>query len=204
MVVTVNCGYCDEELERYPYQLEGKSNVFCDKECHRQYQIDMPPEEHGNYQGGYISVDCSSCGEKDVKEVPPVRVEQQDNFFCDMNCLGRFNETRYAGEGNPNYKGGDWEHNYRGANWAPTRNEVRRLDDYTCQKCGSEMKELGQIPDCHHIIPESSFESREDAHYIENLVLLCRDCHDEFDAMEPAEQVDALGVERVQEVMQDV
>lgn len=204
MALTVNCDFCDAEIERYPYQLEGKDNIFCDRECHRQYQLELPPEEHNSYKGGNISVDCTYCKEENVKEVRPVRVREQDNFFCDMKCLGKFNERRYSGAGNPNFKGGDWEHNYRVPDWAPTRNSVRERDDYTCQNCGETAKELGQIPDCHHIIPEHTFDNRNDAHFTENLILLCRDCHNVFDQMELAEQVDALGVERMKEVMDDV
>lgn len=204
MKITVSCDYCGGEIERYPYQLEGKSNIFCDRECHRQHQIEKPPEEHNSYEGGKIPVDCSFCKEENTKEVWPKRIRKQENFFCDRKCLGRFNEERYSGEGNPNFKGGDWEHNYRGKDWVPNRNTVRRLDDYTCQNCGDDMKDLGQIPDCHHIIPEHTFENRNDAHYPENLILLCRDCHNVFDNMEIEEQVDALGVERVQEVMLEV
>lgn len=187
MALTVSCDSCGDDVEKYPYELEGKNNIFCDKECHRQFQLDQPTEEHNSYEGGKISVDCSYCGERNVKEVWPKRMKQ-DNFFCDMKCLGKFNEHRYSGEGNPNFKGGDWDHNYRGPNWTPVRNEVRERDDYTCQKCGDSAEELGQIPDCHHIKPEHTFENRTDAHYKENLVLLCRECHNEISGTPPDEQ----------------
>lgn len=194
MPLTVSCDFCDDDVEKYPYQLEGKENVFCDRECHRQFQIAQPPEEHNSYQGGKISVDCTYCGKENVKEVWPKRIRNQNNFFCDMKCLGKFNENRYAGEGNPNFKGGDWEHNYRGANWASIRNSVRERDNYKCQDCGATAEELGQIPDCHHIIPEHTFENRTDAHYEDNLILLCRDCHNEIDGTPPDEQRQALGL----------
>lgn len=195
MPLTISCDFCGSDVEKYPYELEGKDNSFCDTECHRQFQIAQPPEEHNSYNGGKISIPCDWCGEEN--EYWPKRLGQK-HFFCDMKCLGRFREQSMVGENNPNYKGGDWEHNYRGPNWKPARNEVRRLDGHTCQNCGATAEELGQIPDCHHITPEHTFEDRNDAHFKENLVLLCRDCHNDFDHMEPAAQVAVLDVERIE------
>ncbi|WP_204960087.1 HNH endonuclease [Salinigranum salinum] len=48
--------------------------------------------------------------------------------------------------------------------------------------CGATREELGRNPDVHHIIPvrryiESERFSREDAHFLENLVSLCSSCH---------------------------
>lgn len=193
MAITVSCDFCGDNVERYPYQLEDKDNTFCNRECHRQFQLEKPPEEHGNYKGGKISVDCSYCGEKEVKELHPNRLDQ-DNFFCDQKCLGKFREDEYSGEDNPNFKGGDWDHNYRGPDWTGVRNSVRKRDNYTCQNCGATSEELGQMPDCHHIIAEHTFDDATDAHYEDNLVLLCRDCHNEMDGTPPDEQRQALGL----------
>jgi len=199
MAVKVSCDYCDSTLERYASEIEGKNNIFCNRECHTKYQKQRPPEEHASYKGGKVSVDCSNCGSEDVKEVDPYRVRKQDNFFCDQSCMGEFNAERYSGDGNPNFKGGDWDHNYRGKNGEPVRNKVRERDDYECQNCGATMEELGQVPDAHHIRPEHAFDNPEDAHFKENLILLCRDCHNNFDNLTVREQCERL--ERVENVM---
>lgn len=188
----VDCDFCGDTIERRPSSIEGKENVFCDRECHRQHQKNLPPEKHNSYKGGQITVECQRPNCDGTKDVKPYRVRTQKWFFCDKKCEGKFKEGRFAGEGNPNYKGGDWEHNYRGANWVPVRNEVRERDNYTCQRCGATMEELGQVPDCHHIRPEHTFDNREDAHYKENLALLCRDCHNRFDNMDPLDQIEEL------------
>ena len=194
MPVEVTCQTCGSTIERYQSEIEGKDNIFCNLECHREYQEQKSAKEHACYQGGKISVDCSNCGAENIKKVDPYRVRQQDNFFCDHSCLGQFNENRYSGNGNPNFKGGDWGHNYRGENWKPIRNKVRERDNYECQECGSTIEELGQIPDCHHIKPESSFDEPTDAHFVENLVLLCRNCHPVLEELKPAEQRERLAL----------
>jgi len=191
-MVTVTCFQCGSDVEKYPRDLKRSNRVFCDSECHAKYQSEKPKEEHPCYQGGKVSVSCEWCEEK--KKVVPARVRNQDNFFCDHDCFGNFNSENYSGEGNPNYKGGDWEHNYRGSSWAPTRNKVRERDSYSCQNCNVSMEELGQIPDCHHIKPEHQFENSDDAHFEENLVLLCRDCHNLFDELPEQEQRERLNL----------
>lgn len=190
--ISVDCKYCDTTVRRPERSIERNDNTFCTQRCKNNWQKSISVEEQPHYQGGGVSVDCHFCGERDTKTVTKKRAREQDRFFCDFDCLGKFNERRYSGEGNPNYKGGDWEHNYRGPNWAIVRNSVRERDNYTCQNCGSTKDELGQIPDCHHIIPEHTFDDRTDAHYEENLILLCRDCHNTFDNMSEDKQRERL------------
>lgn len=191
MAIEVNCANCGNLLERFPYQVEKSEKFFCSSTCHGEFQKQLPPEEHGSYNGGKVSVDCAYCGERNVKRVWPNRLSQ-NRFFCNQECMGSFRERQYSGESNPNYKGGDWEHNYRGPDWAVVRNSVRERDNYTCQSCGTHRDDLGQIPDCHHIQPEHTFDERNDAHYSENLVLLCRDCHNTFDNLSKEEQNERL------------
>jgi DEAD/DEAH box helicase domain-containing protein len=70
-----------------------------------------------------------------------------------------------------------------GPNWAAVRKQVRARDHYRCTQCGA--KELtGQEHDVHHLIPFRSFgyvrganENYLLANRLENLVLVCRSCH---------------------------
>lgn len=186
------CEYCGDEFKRRKCEVESNNKNFCSSECNTKYQIDLPPEEHDCYEGGEVDVDCAYCGEVGTKSVYRKRAETQDRFFCDAECLGKYNSKRYSGENNPNYKGGDWEHNYRGEDWAIYRNKVRQRDNNTCQNCNKSKDDLGQYPDCHHIIPERRFKERNDAHYMENLVLLCRTCHNIFDNLSVKKQRERL------------
>lgn len=82
-----------------------------------------------------------------------------------------------AGENNPNWKGG---HVLRyGSSWGPARSKVRKRDE-VCQHCGEDGS--NRRLHVHHIIPvrkfhESDHHELEDAHSLDNLVLLCDRCH---------------------------
>lgn len=92
-------------------------------------------------------------------------------------------ETRpvgmYPGEHNHQWKGGV-SRSY-GPTWKGQRREARERDDYTCQRCGmgkEEHEELfDELPHVHHITPFRQFDDPEEAHFLENLITLCRLCH---------------------------
>lgn len=84
------------------------------------------------------------------------------------------------GPKNPQWRGGHRgsDEGY-GYNWTVARREVNERDE-VCQNCGRDGSE--RLLDVHHIIPVRVFKQAsnaavEDAHDLENLVLLCRPCH---------------------------
>lgn len=82
-----------------------------------------------------------------------------------------------AGENNPNWKGGHI-HRY-GSSWGPARAQVLDRDE-VCQNCGEDGS--NRRLHVHHIIPvrefrDSDHHELEDAHTLDNLVLLCDRCH---------------------------
>jgi len=62
-----------------------------------------------------------------------------------------------------------------GPNWAAQRNAARARDSYRCQMCGAP--EQGRQHDVHHKIPFRQFAGYRLANRLENLVTLCRACH---------------------------
>lgn len=100
-----------------------------------------------------------------------------------LTGLERPEETRRKmsrsrlGEENPNWRGGVVPR--YGPGWTDARRRARKRDK-VCQHCGHDGSE--RILDVHHIIPVRRFREAEDvplsaAHDLENLVLLCRQCH---------------------------
>lgn len=90
----------------------------------------------------------------------------------------RMSEAR-RGEGNPMYI--DGESDTYGPGWRVARDRVRERDGI-CQSCGDDGSDRSL--EVHHIIPVSNFRVAEEAdlseaHELSNLVLLCRDCHEE-------------------------
>lgn len=82
-----------------------------------------------------------------------------------------------AGEQNPNWKGG---HSRRyGSGWTIARERVHNRDE-VCQHCGVDKSE--RKLEVHHIVPLHRFHQApdaelSDAHDLENLVLVCEQCH---------------------------
>ncbi|MCG3211097.1 MAG: ATP-dependent RNA helicase DbpA [Anaerolineae bacterium] len=70
--------------------------------------------------------------------------------------------------------------NNYGPNWAEQRNAARARDGYRCQVCGAP--EQGRQHDVHHKIPFRQFASYRLANRLENLVTLCRTCHQRAEA----------------------
>ncbi|MFB6360145.1 MAG: NUMOD3 domain-containing DNA-binding protein [Halobacteriales archaeon] len=114
------------------------------------------------------------------KTTPP---EVKAKISRSLTGLTRPTETREqmsestAGEQNPNWKGG---HSARyGPSWGPIRERVRERDE-VCQHCQEDGSERGLH--VHHIVPVRKFRNSEDceledAHSLDNLVLLCSLCH---------------------------
>jgi len=76
-----------------------------------------------------------------------------------------------TGEDNPNWKGGvtpERQALYSSQDWAEAVKAVWARDEATCQRCG----EVGEH--IHHIVSFAVPELRTDA---DNLILLCRKCH---------------------------
>lgn len=86
-----------------------------------------------------------------------------------------------AGESNSNWRGG-YSRGY-GAEWATARR--RALDrPVVCRHCGHDGSEYRL--EVHHVIPVREFldsddASLTDAHDLENLVVLCKQCHPKAD-----------------------
>lgn len=92
-------------------------------------------------------------------------------------------ETRTVGsqpgELHHRWKGGVDE--YYGDNWAQQRRKALRRDDFECQRCGisqtDHRAQNGLGLDVHHQKPIRTFESPNDANTLDNLITLCRSCH---------------------------
>jgi uncharacterized protein YjcR len=91
----------------------------------------------------------------------------------------------WSGEDNPMWKGGASD--YYGPSWQSARRKVRERGEYTCQRCGMTDAEhtakYGQALHVHHIEPFRTFDDHSKANRLENLITLCRDCHDELEGL---------------------
>lgn len=182
------CTECGDTVVKVQEEhAEGLS--FCDKECEAEWRSKQTGEDSFRWEGG-VDKTCPVCG------------DEHDNGYryrktCSDGCLEEYHKEQIGyGEDNANWKGG--YDDYYGTEWPDARDKIRLKDDNTCQICGFTADERF-IP-VHHIIPVREFMPEpNDAHYEENLVQVCRECHPTLESMTPAEQVDALSVKRVEE-----
>ncbi|MCJ7623769.1 MAG: DEAD/DEAH box helicase [Anaerolineaceae bacterium] len=65
--------------------------------------------------------------------------------------------------------------NNYGPDWDNIRNLRRKMDDHTCQVCGSV--ENQKAHHVHHKVPFRNFDSIVQANQMENLITLCPSCH---------------------------
>lgn len=92
-------------------------------------------------------------------------------------------ETRAVGsqpgEIHHRWKGG--RDPYYGENWHETRRATLKRDGNSCQKCGMtqrvHQREHSFGLDVHHMEPLAEFETPEEANNLDNLITLCRSCH---------------------------
>ena len=92
---------------------------------------------------------------------------------------------------------------YYGKNWHEQRRKTLRRDEFECQNCdmgeGEHEESYGLGLDVHHIVPVREFEEKEEANRLDNLVALCRNCHNRLETERP-ENVRESETERPEKV----
>lgn len=85
------------------------------------------------------------------------------------------------------YQRGDGRRDDRGRYWQVQRERAIERDRRRCQSCGVTRAHYQEVRgydlDVHHIVPEREFDSAIDAHALENLITLCKTCHEECEGM---------------------
>lgn len=189
----VKCDWCGKEFERHYSIIEKQKNNFCCQECHYEWLRKYAPvkEQHPNWGGGKISVECSWCG-VELKRWPFEVKRRSVKFFCSSKHRGLFYAPYQSKEGNNNWRGGYKP--YYGPNWEEQRAHARQRDRYHCRMCGVAQDDLPRELDVHHIVPfrEFGYISGENDHYLRanrlsNLVSLCPECHGAANFMTPAD-----------------
>lgn len=174
------CELCDDDFEFYPSEKDG---VYCSN-CVENVQWRLPPKTSGpenpQWKGGKRDLECAVCGES-VKRYPS---NVSEVTVCGHACRRQWLSDSFTGDGHPNWKGGG--NGSYGKGWNSVRRNALERDGYQCVVCGSSKAEIGRNPDVHHIVPVRSFiesveHTREDAHFLDNVVSLCISCHRKAD-----------------------
>lgn len=94
-------------------------------------------------------------------------INLRNNWFTDRHSEDELERLDY------NY-GGDWE---------DIRQDVLDRDNHTCQGCATPEDELERPLEAHHIQGFRTFADSENANELENLVALCRTCHNRWETL---------------------
>jgi hypothetical protein len=140
---------------------------------------DRPPETHGSWKGGKVTVPCVQCG----KELVRFPSQVLRNAYCDHVCYGKWKEENLKGDQNPNYGNsvlsGEANPNWRGGIacepyapiWVDKRFKagIRERDSFTCQN--PMCPKTDDVLAIHHIN-----YNKKDCDP-KNLITLCRSCN---------------------------
>lgn len=179
--IMTTCEICDSEFEYYPSDKDG---VYCpecvETEDWRPTQ-DISGENNPRWNGGKLTVECETC-EEPIERYPSNITGEVS--FCSIDCRKSWLSNEFTGEGHPNWEGGGT--GPYGPGWNEVRRKALERDDYECQVCGKTKAEIGRNPDVHHIVPvrvfaEAPDREMADAHFLDNVISLCIDCHRKAD-----------------------
>lgn len=164
----VSCDCCGDTILRAKWEKERYERNYCE-DC---------------WGDATVTVTCEWCG--DEKEVWPSHRDQSDIYFCGHKCHGKWQSQTRRGEDHPRWRPGR-RPEYYGPNWFEQRRKALKRDQHRCQDCGITEAEFGESLSLHHIKPFREFElddgyDYEAANQLENLVALCRPCHNTREA----------------------
>lgn len=131
------------------------------------------------------TVECAYCGNEFT--LPRWDANRYDKHFCrnkmdtggHSECYAEYRAENLHGEEIYNYEGGSLGGYGRG--WWSVRKRAFNDDSGECQMCGvsdeEHYEEHGFGVDVHHRHAVRSFEEKEEAHQLPELITLCREHH---------------------------
>lgn len=160
------------KAKKYYCELCGKEIKYKDRIYKRLYCDECLSKHKSDSQTNRVKTYCGYCNKKIY--VIKSRFDINKYCYCDMNCMAKHYSEIYSGENSPSWTGG--KKHYTGG-WLHARNKARERDEYSCQICGITEQEYGQEMSVHHIKKYKSFDDKNEANNLSNLVCLCEPCH---------------------------
>ena len=172
------CSLCETETPTSKSVINSGLPVYC-SECSthrytRQCEMCNVTFQARKYDTRMCSLECvTEFNRQDTKTVvcadcfaefeqPSFSVYAGKRTFCSKKCAQRLfskeNPTRYGGT------------------WTTWLRRIHVRDGEACIKCSSKEK-----LEVHHFTKLTTFDNPNDAHYLENLGLLCFNCHREVE-----------------------
>jgi 5-methylcytosine-specific restriction endonuclease McrA len=169
---STTCECCGDTFTYYPSSKKGRYCNSCQESrpwvTEKTLQNRKDPEHYGNKD----TIECDWCSLEFERYKSEINSGEN---FCSSECKNRWLSKEYEGEGHPR-----WEPDYPtryGEGWYRVKRQALERDNYECQDCGKTREEIGRNPDVHHMKPVRSFDEESDAHYLENVISVCVQCH---------------------------
>lgn len=160
------CVRCESKFEYYQSDKPGRYCPTCVEEA------DDFLGDPFRKDAERISKQCKQCSTG--MSVLQSDIDWGTGVFCSHSCHSKWMSENRIGPEHHQWEGGPLRY---GGRWWSVRRRALKRDDYSCQNCGRGRTELGQEPDVHHIRRVRDFDDPEDAHFLSNVVCLCRPCH---------------------------
>lgn len=186
--VEVECAWCSAPLQVQPSRAEAYDRQFCDSSCQSEWLSEGQSSDVNT-----VVKPCSHCG-SEIERWPSKF--QSDRQFCGHSCFRAWvkDTGMYDGKNNPAWKGGNGS--YYGPNWKRQRRKTLKRDGGECAICGlssdGHNEKYGQGLHVHHITPFREFSDGDykQANKLDNLISLCRACHEEWEGVHLRPQTD--------------
>jgi 5-methylcytosine-specific restriction endonuclease McrA len=190
--VTVECEQCGKSVEKFPVNANKSEHQFCTSRCHSDWVSEnQTGEDSPSYDpSAHVKVSCDYCGDPVVRKRS--KYERNKRNFCDMKCRGEWQSQHRRGENHPRWIENPSHINY-GGSWEQQREKRLERDGYECVVCGKsdaqEKVESGRGLDVHHInkarnhMKDDGTLDEHKAHRMENLISLCRSCHQRWEGI---------------------
>jgi hypothetical protein len=164
---STSCNRCGASFEYYP---SNKDGLYCPG-CVTQASGVLPAG--ATPSTSKVSVDCEQCSET-LLRYPSEITSTGYGSFCDLDCYGSWLSEHVVGDDHHQWEGGVIPY---GSEWWSVRKAALERDGYRCRVCGKSAEDLGRNPDVHHLTRVRAFDEPAEAHFVENVVCLCRSCH---------------------------
>lgn len=178
----LSCDICGSDFTaRESYANNGLSD-FCSPECYSEH---VTRRMTGNTNPTAVDETeylCDYCGAVNYR----LESQVKGRVFCNRECHRQWQlETdQNVGENHPNYNGGYGTYGYQ---WEVVRAEALEIVGYECQDCGmsnrEHLRQTGFGLHGHHIKKALLFENSRDGHTLDNVLILCQDCHDKWEGV---------------------
>lgn len=160
---------CSNEFKYYPSEKDG---LIC-SECVDSGKTYIHSESISKDDIDYNTVErvedeCCYCGCTIIVKENVL----EDNNYCSNKCVYKKHSERMSGSNNPRYIDGESSGKSYNSKWRSVKKEVKLRDENECQVCGSGKNLHG-----HHIKPVENFDEEDNAHFKENVILVCASCH---------------------------